>query len=129
MKWIRNRMSFPAFYCISGLLCMIPVLWIARTPYFYFCYLPLILAAFLIVVPNEQNREKLPSLLVRWSVFLSGMVICSLLFSLMLIFQGQLSSSTHDWKVLGIELLLGLIVFSLFLGIALFFRFLLRKKK
>lgn len=32
-------------YFLAGFLLMIPVLWIARTPYFYFCYTPIILCA------------------------------------------------------------------------------------
>lgn len=128
MNLVKHWLRFPAFYSISGLLVMIPVLWIARTQLFYFCYFPLIAAAFLVMIPNEVKGKKLPSLAVRWVGFLSGMVICSLLFTLMLVFQGQLSSSLDGWRVLGIELLLGLVVFSMFFGIALFFRFLLRKK-
>jgi hypothetical protein len=118
MKQYSNIYSRPAFYFVSGLLLMIPVLLIARTNVFYLCYIPLIIGAVVTSGILLNDRDKmLPSGLTRCGAFVAGMIITELIFSTLLILSGKISLATaekNNWLVLLIELLLGIAVFELF---------------
>lgn len=125
--------SYP-FYIFSGIVLMVPVLLIARTQWFYLCYLPIIMGAIWIsgsVV--RSSKISLPSKWIRCFSFMAGMIIAELLFSFLLIASGELSfqpeAHKNDWLVLSIELLLGIVVFELFFALALIIRYLLGRKQ
>ena len=124
----------PLFYVLTGMLLMGLVIWIARTSLFYFCYIPLITAAFLFSGDSKPAKEiRLPSQTIRLVGVVSGILIGELIFSLVLLAQNKLSLqfrlSQNDWAVIGIELVLGIAVFVLFFGISVAGRFIARKKR
>lgn len=132
MKSYFNWFSKPLFYVVAGLLFMIPVIWIARTGAFYLCYFPLIIAAILFsgtVIP--EKKVTLPSMLIRYFGFVSGMIISELIFSLILIASNELSvqfkSTQSGWLILSIELVLGIAVFMLFFSISIAARYFYRR--
>lgn len=132
MKSYFNWFSKPLFYVAAGLLFMIPVIWIARTGAFYLCYSPLIIAAILFsgtVIP--EKKVTLPSILIRYFGFVSGMIISELIFSLILIAGNELSvqfkSTQSGWLILSIELVLGIAVFMLFFSISIAARYFYRR--
>jgi hypothetical protein len=118
--WVQKKW----FSLSSGFLLMIPVLLIARTSLFYLCYVPLIFGAFVLAFDREKRN--------RWrqaGEFSIGMAICEILFGAALFFAQKIDfsgESSADWQVLGIELILGLLIFFLFYGAFLFIRFLSR---
>ena len=127
-KWF----SKPMFYVVTGLLFMVPVIWIARTGAFYFCYFPLIIAAILFsgtFIP--ETKVELPSSVIRCFSLVSGMIVSELIFSLILIATNELSfqfnSTQTGWLILAIELVLGIAVFMLFFSISMGTRFIYRK--
>lgn len=115
--WLKKK----KFYLLAGFVCMIPVIWIARTSFFYFCYLPIILAAFLLSGKSfTQNKPEIPSVIIRISGFILGMIICEFLYSIVLLTVGELffsDKSFQDWQIILIEMLLAIIVFLFFIGI------------
>lgn len=132
MKSYFNWFSKPLFYVAAGLLFMIPVIWIARTGAFYLCYFPLIIAAILFsgtVIP--EKKVTLPSILIRYFGFVSGMIISELIFSIILISSNELSvqfkSTQSGWLILSIELVLGIAVFMLFFSISIAARYFYRR--
>jgi len=118
--WVQKKW----FSLSSGFLLMIPVLLIARTSLFYLCYVPLIFGAFVLAFDREKRN--------RWRQtveFSLGMAICEILFGVALFLMEKIDfseESSADWQVLGIELILGLLIFFLFYGAFLFIRFLSR---
>lgn len=125
--------KMPLFYVLTGMFLMGLVIWIARTSLFYFCYIPLIAAAFLFSGSFDPVKEiKFPTKTVRLAGVVSGMLIGELIFSFVLLAQNKLSlqfhSSQNDWAVIGIELVLGIAVFVLFFGIAVAGRFIASRK-
>jgi len=122
----------PLFYFVAGVILMIPVIWIARTGSFYLCYLPLIAAAILFSRPSiPEKMDKLPSIFVRYTGFIAGMIVSELLFSFILIASDELSfqfnSVQSGWTILVVELVLGIAVFVLFFAISMGARFFFRK--
>ncbi len=122
----------PVFYFVTGILFMAPVLWIARTPLFYTCYFPLIIAA--IVFSGKWNPKiKIPSGFWRVILFSAGMIICEFSFSLLLVVRNELTfrfqENRSDWTILAVELILGILVFVLFFCISAGVRYFLRKIK
>lgn len=122
----------PLFYFVAGVILMIPVIWIARTNVFYLCYLPLIAAAILFSrtsIPEKVGR--LPSILIRYTGFIAGMIVSEILFSLILIASGELSfqfnSSQSGWTILVVEVILGISIFVLFFAISMGTRFFYQK--
>jgi len=116
-RWYGKK----SFYLISSILCMAVVIGIARTSLFYLCYLPLIFAAIKISKTIGENRTGFTSTFSKISTFIAGMIICELLYSTILVAGGELlfmDESTEDWQIVGIELLLGIFVFLLFIGIS-----------
>lgn len=125
-KWLAK----PNFYLFAGIIFMISVILIARTNQFYLCYFPLIFAA--IFTSANSVPEKgifFPLKKIRLLGFLLGMVITELIFSIILIWQNELTfrlnSFQTEWVIVAIELLLGIIVFSMFFGISTGFRYLI----
>jgi hypothetical protein len=124
----------PLFYVLSGMLLMALVISIARTSLFYFCYIPLIAAAFLFSGESKPAKEiRLPSKTNRLMGVVSGILFGELIFALLLLAQNKLSfqfhSSQNDWAVIGIEVVLGIAVFVLFFGIAVAGKFIVSKKR
>lgn len=125
-KWLAK----PNFYLLAGIIFMISVILIARTNQFYLCYFPLIFAA-IVTSANSvpENGILFPKKRIRLTGFLSGMVFSEFVFSIILLLQNKLSfqrvSFQTEWVIVAIELLLGIIVFSLFFGISAGFRYLL----
>lgn len=117
-EWLKRKM----FYFLSGAVCMVAVLWIARTSLFYFCYLPLILAPLLFVREGTHKSEiRIQSRFVQIAGFIGGMFVTEFLFSLILIAEGELLFSMEfipEWQIILIELLLGMAVFLFFLMIS-----------
>lgn len=125
--------KMPLFYVLTGIFLMGLVIWIARTSLFYFCYIPLIAAAFLFSGGSKPAKEiRVPSRTHRLAGIVSGILIGELIFCLVLLAQNKLSlqfhSSQNDWAVIGIELVLGIAVFVLFFGIAVAGRFIASRK-
>lgn len=112
--WLNKKM----FYFLAGITCMVPVIWIARTSLFYFCYIPLILASFLLSRQiNYKSELRIPSRLIQITGFIGGMLVSEFLFALILILKGGLilsKESIQEWQLLLIELLLGIVVFLFF---------------
>lgn len=132
MKQLTQWFSKPYFYFVAGLIFMIPVILIARTTLFYFCYVPLIVAAILFSGPSiPEKNEWRPSILIRCAGFIVGMIVSELAFSVVLIVRDGLSVqfdfSQSDWRILSIELFLGISVFMLFVSISMIVRFFSRK--
>ncbi len=122
------------FYFLAGIIFMLPVIVIARTGFFYLCYLPLILASILFSGSTVLPKEiQLPGKLNRMNLFVAGMTICELLFGFALVVKQEISfdiqSFKNDWIILFVELILGIITFILFFGIANLIRYFVRKKK
>lgn len=124
MKLLSVPYSKRTSYFVAGLLLMIPVLWIARTQFFHFCYTPLILGA-LIVSGVFFNEDKivLPSKLSRSLAFISGMIITEFGYGAILIPGGD-EAIKNSWMILSIETLLGIAVFELFFALAIGLKFL-----
>lgn len=125
-KWLAK----PNFYFLAGIVFMIAVILIARTNQFYLCYLPLIFAAIFTSANSvPENGIRLPIKKIRLLAFLTGMIFSEFIFSIILLLQNKLSfqrdSFQTEWVIVAIELLLGIIVFSIFFGISLGFRYLL----
>lgn len=131
VKW-RDWMKNPLLVGVIGVLSMILVIWLARTSFFYLCYLPLVISAKLITAQSvpEFGEKQLPNWLRLFS-FLAGMFVTELLFSFLLILQNELSfdfaKTQSSWIVLTVELILGIIIFLFFFGISVAFTFFLRK--
>ncbi|MFA5326190.1 MAG: hypothetical protein WC384_00225 [Prolixibacteraceae bacterium] len=122
------------FYFLAGILFMLPVIVIARTGFFYVCYLPLILAAILFSGSTVSGKEnQVPGKLIRMNLVVSGMILCELLFGFVLVVKREISfniqSFKNDWIILLVELILGIITFILFFGIANLIRYFVRNKK
>lgn len=117
--WLKKKM----FYLLAGIVCMVPVIWIARTSLFYFCYIPLILASFLLSRQIRHESEiRVPSRLIQITGFIGGMLVGEILFALILILNGGLilsKESIQKWQLLLIELILGVAVFLFFFAIAI----------
>lgn len=111
-------------YFLTGFLLMIPVLCIARTPYFYFCYTPVMLGALAAsgIFLNEE-KIKLPSKLIRSVAFISGMALTELIYWAVQILVEDMPMK-DSILVLSIELLLGIAVFELFFALAIGLKFL-----
>jgi hypothetical protein len=130
-KW-KTWMKSPLFFGAVGVISMILVIWLARTSFFYLCYLPLVISAKLITAQSvsEFGKKQLPNWLRLFS-FVAGMFITELLFSFLLIAQNELSfdfaKTQSSWIVLAVELILGIIIFLFFFGISVAFTFFLRK--
>ncbi|HCY42245.1 MAG TPA: hypothetical protein DHV48_12965 [Prolixibacteraceae bacterium] len=125
-KWLAK----PNFYLFAGIIFMISVILIARTNQFYLCYFPLIFAAIFTSANSVPEKGILfPLKKIRLLGFLTGMVITELIFSIILIWQNELTfrlnSFQTEWVIVAIELLLGIIVFSMFFGISTGFRYLI----
>lgn len=118
-EWLTKKM----FYFLTGLIFMVPVLWIARTSLFYLCYIPLILASFLISRQNNYEHEiRIPSRMMQLAGFIGGMLVGESMFALLLILKGELivsKDSIQDWQLLLIELLLSVVVFLFFFTISI----------
>lgn len=116
--WLKKRM----FYFLAGIVCMVPVIWVARTSLFYFCYIPLILASFLLSRQIRHESEiRFPSRLMQITGFIGGMLVGEILFALILILKGGLilsKESIQEWQLLLIELILGIAVFLFFFAIS-----------
>jgi len=130
-KW-KTWINSPLFAGAVGVLSMILVIWLARTSFFYLCYLPLVISAKLITAPSvPEFSEKQLSNWLRLFSFVAGMFITELLFSFLLIAQNELSfdfaKTQSSWIVLAVELILGIIIFLFFFGISVAFTFFLRK--
>lgn len=117
--WLKKKM----FYFLAGVGCMLLVIWIARTSLFYFCYIPLILASFLLSRQTRHESEiRIPPRLIKITGFMGGMLVCEILFALILILKGGLflsKESIQDWQLLLIELLLGIAVFLFFFVVSI----------
>lgn len=117
--WTKKKM----FYFLAGIGCMVLVIWIARTSLFYFCYIPLILAAFLLSRPiRQESKIRFPSRLIQITGFIGGMLVSEILFALILVLKGEVilsKESIQDWQLLLIELILGIAVFLFFFAIAI----------
>jgi len=127
--WKRN---LPA-YILSGIICMFLVIWIARTSWFYLCYLPVIFSAFyLSLLSNRGKGLVLPSKMIRLLSFIGGMIISEIIFFLALIARNEIFFNMHksgsDLTLLAIELILGVFVFILFFGLSVAIRFFFIKK-
>ena len=130
MKSTHKWLAKPIFYFSAGIGFMISVILIARTSQFYLCYLPLIFAAIFTSANSvPENGILLPMKKIRLFAFLTGMIFSEFIFSIILLLQNKLSfqqnSFQTEWVIVAIELLLGIIVFSMFFGISLGFRYLL----
>ena len=130
MKTTHKWLAKPIFYFSAGIVLMISVILIARTNQFYLCYLPLIFAAIFTSANSvPENGILLPMKKIRLFAFLTGMIFSEFIFSIILLLQNKLSfqqnSFQTEWVIVAIELLLGIIVFSMFFGISLGFRYLL----
>lgn len=127
-----NWKTKPVFYLFAGILTLIPVIWIARTPLFYVCYLPLIPAA-IFFTGLSKPRSDLPSRFKRLMLFISGLVICEIGYSILLVFRKELTFPMNknwaDWTVLAVELILGILVFLLFSGVSAGVHYFFRKTK
>lgn len=132
MSHKSNWKTKPVFYLFAGILTLIPVVWIARTPLFYSCYLPLIPAA-IFFSGFSKSRPDLPSRFKRLMLFISGLVICEIGYSILLVFRKELtfpiSKNLADWTVLAVELILGILVFLLFFGVSAGVRYFFGKIK
>jgi len=117
--WLKKKM----FYFLAGIVCMVPVIWIARTSLFHFCYIPLILASFLLSGQISHESEiQIPSRMIQIVGFIGGMLVSEFLFALILILKGGLilsKESIQEWQILLIELLLGIAVFLFFFAISI----------
>ncbi|MDP2889312.1 MAG: hypothetical protein Q8P34_10180 [Bacteroidota bacterium] len=130
MKSTHKWLAKPNFYFFAGIVVMTSVILIARTNQFYLCYLPLIFAAIFTSANSvPENGIPLPMKKIRLLAFLTGMIFSEFIFSIILLLQNKLSfqrdSFQTEWIIVAIELLLGIIVFSMFFGISLGFRYLL----
>ncbi|MBW8332044.1 MAG: hypothetical protein K0M40_08490 [Prolixibacteraceae bacterium] len=130
MKSIYKWLAKPNFYFLAGIVFMFSVIMIARTNQFYLCYLPLVFAAIFTSANSvPENGILLPMKKIRLFAFLTGMIFSEFIFSIILLLQNKLSfqqnSFQTEWVIVAIELLLGMIVFSMFFGISLGFRYLL----
>lgn len=124
MNQLINTFTKQVAYFLAGLLLMIPVLWIARTPYFYFCYTPIIAGALAASgIFLDEKKIKLPSKLIRSVAFTSGMVLTELIYWAVQILVQDLPMK-DSFLVLSIELLLGIAVFELFFALAIGLKFL-----
>lgn len=129
---LPHWMSKRVFYFGAGMVFMVPVVLIARTSLFYLCYFPLMFAAILFSGSSiPEGKIQLPGKLTRLLLFVSGMIVCELVFSFVLIAKNELSfdspSFKNDWVILAVEFILGIIAFLLFFGIATSSRYFFRK--
>lgn len=130
MKSTHKWLAKPNIYMLAGIVLMISVILIARTNQFYLCYFPLIFAA-IFTSSNSvpENRILLPRKKIRLLAFLTGMIFSEFSFCIILLLQSKLSfqrdSFQTEWVIVAIELLLGIIIFSMFFGISMGFRYLL----
>lgn len=124
MSLVINFFTKKVSYSLAGVLLMIPVLWIARTPYFYFCYTPIMIGALAASgIFLDEKDIKLPSKLIRCIAFISGMLLTELIYwAVQIIFEDV--SAKNSFLVLSIELLLGIAVFELFFALAIGIKFL-----
>lgn len=127
-SWVKK----PVIYILSGIICMILVIWIARTAWFYVCYFPVIFFAFyLSVLSNPEKHIVLPSKKIRMFSFITGMVISELIFAMILVLRNEITFnmqiSVSDWTVLAIELILCVFIFVFFFGLSIAIRFFLSK--
>jgi hypothetical protein len=129
----KRLFTRPFLYILSGMIFMAMVISIARTNWFLFCYIPLMLAAIGISLNNipMYPEATLPGKWMRVIFFSLGMIIAEIIYLLGFLMRNRFDLSHEAWistiSVVGIELILALLAFVLFWSIAEGVRYLFKK--